>query len=468
MNFADLRFWLLLLGALSCALLVRIPVAYFRGESIGGYDRASLGIVGLFLLGCVSIQTLVIFTAVSMITFAGLHMIVGFSRDQESQRKWLLPLIALQVAPLLWYKYGDFFGNGILNLGLSGVVHVAIPIGISFYTFQLVSFAVDTLVHGRPLPSAVNSLNFAGFFPQIVAGPIERRDALLPQLEKFRYRWDRKLVETGLSWIILGLFFKRCMADNLAANALHYDGGNPYLIWLDTLLFGFRIYFDFCGYSLMALGVACCLGIRLTLNFRSPYCARNIGDFWRRWHVTLSTWFRDYIYIPLGGGRTAFWASNILIVFVVSGIWHGAGWNFIVWGALHGLFLVAFRLSGKISLPLFVAYGLTHLSVFFAWLCFYETNTAELFRKIGILLSPSTYLDGAFGEFTTTLLSVSGFNILAILLMVLAIVVLEALSLKWSEKPYEAFRSRLIVVLMIFLTVFLAPTGKNEFIYFAF
>src|SRR5262249_43524208 len=139
-------------------------------------------------------------------------------------------------------------------------------------------------------------------------------------------------------------FLKCCLADNLALYFSGESATNAYLIWLDNFLFGLRIYFDFAGYSLVALGLAECLGIRLTLNFASPYVSTSVIEFWRRWHISLSQWFRDYIYVPLGGGRTAFWAANVIIVFLVSGLWHGAGWNFVLWGALHGLYLIANRL----------------------------------------------------------------------------------------------------------------------------
>src|SRR5206468_5042002 len=141
------------------------------------------------------------------------------------------------------------------------------------------------------------------------------------------------------------------LADNLAAYFDASSTSNGYLIWLANVLFGLRIYYDFAGYSLVAFGLARCLGIRLTLNFASPYCSTSSGEFWRRWHITLSQWFRDYMYIPLGGGRTKHWAGTVAIVFLVSGIWHGAGWNFLIWGALHACFLILNRVGAKLSLP---------------------------------------------------------------------------------------------------------------------
>jgi D-alanyl-lipoteichoic acid acyltransferase DltB (MBOAT superfamily) len=468
MNFADVRFWGILAASLLAILMIRLVVVKVMRPNLGHYDRAALAIMGLVLLGCVSLLSLGIFAAVSVTTYLGLHLILKTDSSQKRRAKWLWLLIPLQLSPLLFYKYGGFLENEILGLESHSFTNVLIPVGISFYTFQLISFAVDTLKRSQPLPSPLNTLNFAGFFPQIVAGPIERRDALLPQLENFRFRWDKKAIETGLTWIILGLFFKRCLADNLALTPLVHSGTNPFLVWLDTMMFGFRIYFDFCGYSLMALGVAQCLGIRLTLNFRSPYGSSNIADFWRRWHVTLSTWFRDYIYLPLGGSRTRFWTANILIVFAISGIWHGAGWNFLIWGGMHGFFLLVYRLPMKVNLPRAVGFLLTHFCVFLAWLCFYETDTQELFRKLGLLLNPASYDGLAVRSFIAACLSPKGLDVFAILGIVVCVISLEMWSLRKQGEPYRFLRTRGAAAILIFLTVILSPISNNDFIYFAF
>lgn len=468
MNFADVRFWGLLALAFAVVLVSRMFLPKVLRVNLGTYDRVGLAAVGLFLLGCVSFQSLGIFTAVSVITYLGLLFILKKKEPTSRKAKWLWILIPLQLLPLAFFKYGDFLGNKVAGIGSPLLAQVIIPIGISFYTFQLVAFAVDTLKNRQPLPGPLTTLNFAGFFPQIVAGPIERREVLIPQLERFRFRWDKSAVEVGLTWIILGLFFKRCLADNLAVMALVHPGTNPFLVWLDTLMFGFRIYFDFCGYSLMALGVACCLGIQLTLNFRSPYCSTNIADFWRCWHVTLSNWFRDYIYIPLGGSRTRFWPASIFIVFTVSGIWHGAGWNFVIWGAMHGLFLLIYRLGLKIKMPRITGFLLTHFAVFVAWLCFFETDSSELFRKLGLLLNPMSYNGPAMRSFAGVLRSSGGFDVVAILAMVGCVIILEMLSLRKKGEPYRLFRTKGSSVILIFMTVIFAPISSNDFIYFAF
>jgi D-alanyl-lipoteichoic acid acyltransferase DltB (MBOAT superfamily) len=333
----------------------------------------------------------------------------------------------------------------------------------------MIAFVIDTLAFKRAIPGFVDFLNFAGFFPQIVAGPIERRADLLPQMEVFRFRWSREDIDAGVSWVVLGLFFKLCMADNVA---LYFHGrsvGNPFLVWLDNVLFGLRIYYDFAGYSLVALGLGRCLGIRLTLNFRSPYCATSIAEFWRRWHITLSQWFRDYVYMPLGGGRTPRWGFNVALVFVVSGIWHGAGWNFVFWGALHGAFLIVNRTLGpKCRLPAPVAWLVTLGATMFAWLCFYETRPRELLAKMTTLLTPSAYHPAAFREALGAYAGADLLTMACLLALASAVLALEWRSLCRDREPYDWLRRPGILALLVILTVALAPGSNNAFIYFAF
>jgi D-alanyl-lipoteichoic acid acyltransferase DltB (MBOAT superfamily) len=311
-------------------------------------------------------------------------------------------------------------------------------------------------------------MNFAGFFPQIVAGPIERRENLLPQMERFRFRWDPSAIDNGAPWIVIGLFFKICLADNLA---VHFDPrsvDNAYAIWLNNIIFGLRIYYDFAGYSFIALGIGLCFGIRLTLNFASPYVSTNAQDFWRRWHITLSTWFRDYVYLPLGGSRTKVWGLTVLVVFMVSGIWHGAGWNFILWGFLWGLMLLAFHAGKTIGIPAPAAWLATMIGAFFAWLCFYETRTGILLTKIATLLNPINYSLPNLRAAYAMLEPGNAFVLGAFLLMALATLGLEWLSLRRFDEPYAILRKPAVLCVLVALTIWLAPSEKNDFIYFAF
>jgi D-alanyl-lipoteichoic acid acyltransferase DltB (MBOAT superfamily) len=369
---------------------------------------------------------------------------------------------------LFYYKYADFVANGVLGLDVTSLRGLLIPVGISFYSFQLVGFVVDTLVFKQPLPRLLDCMNFAGFFPQLVAGPIERRGDLLPQMESFRFRWLPRDIDEGAGWIVVGLFFKCCLADNLANYFNSSIADNAYQVWLANVLFGLRIYYDFAGYSLVAIGLGRCLGIKLTLNFLSPYCSTDIGEFWRRWHITLSQWFRDYLYLPFGGGRVRHWAFNILLVFVVSGVWHGAGWNFILWGTLHAIFLIAVRLAGKSRLPSPLAWALTMLAVSMSWLCFYEVNTADMFAKLATLLTPGAYSVTAF---RATIGQIQpGDQIVIVCLFGLAAITLVAewQSVRRLNDPYAYFRKKPVLILLVILTVLLAPGKNNGFIYFAF
>lgn len=469
MNFGELRFWLYLSAILGLILSLR-PLfkkwAHGNGDLLGRYDRTSILSTGLILLGLVSAGTLAIFLFVCMATYAGLSI---FLRTRGSHRYLFLTiLVPLQLLPLAYYKYSHFLANEILGLNLPGLSDLIIPVGLSFYTFQVVGFLIDTVIRKEPLPAFLDFMNFAAFFPQIVAGPIERREHLLPQMQGFRFRWNPQDIDAGAKWIVLGLFFKICLADNLA---LHFDRSpttNPFTIWLNNIIFGFRIYYDFAGYSFVALGIARCFGIRLTLNFASPYLSTNTQEFWRRWHITLSTWFRDYIYLPMGGNRTKMWFLGIIAVFVLSGIWHGAGWNFMLWGLLWAAFLIAFHAFKKICIPIPIAWLATMTAAFFAWLCFYETNTEVLLAKLSTTLNPLNYTAPHLHSAIASLDPTQAFILVAFLLLALLTLAGEWLSLKKTGQPYYYFLQPASLVALVALTILLAPSRKNDFIYFAF
>lgn len=464
MNFGELRFWLLL-----CSGLIVVAIGAGICTKIAPtrrplFDRIALAALGLFLLAAVNLLTWIIFVAVFLISYFGLKWAVRLERPKMG----LIVILPILFLPLLYYKYADFLTRGVLGLDFNGFRDLLIPVGISFYTFQKAAAVIDTLVMKKPIPSFLDYLNFAAFFPQIVAGPIERREDLLPQVQQFRFTFSGRNLDEGFAWIATGLFMKRCLADNFAT---HFNGAsidNPFLIWFANLVFGLRIYYDFAGYSLIALGVARCLGVELRLNFASPYCSRNPVEFWRRWHITLSQWFRDYLYTPLGGGRVKWWAVNVLIVFLVSGIWHGAGWNFVIWGLLHATYLIITRLTGKRGLPAPVAWMLTMVGVFFAWLFFYETRNDALWAKTMTLLNPASYTSAHFSAALIEFQS-SAVVVLACLFG-LAIVthLLEWMALRKFDEPFYFHRRPLTLVFLVILTCWLSPAETNDFIYFAF
>jgi len=467
MNFAESRFWGLLAAGMTVILLLRWVLGTSLGKRREDFDKAALLSLGLFLLICVSWVTFLIFLLVAVLSYVGLQWILR--QDQRSWHRYLFVLIPLQLAPLVYYKYANFAVNQVLGFDVPSLRHLVIPVGISFYSFQKVAFVVDTLAFKQPLPRFLDYLNFAGFFPQIVAGPIERRKDLLPQMQGFRFRWLPEELNYGAERIALGLFFKLCLADNLAA---FFDGAstqNAYEIWLANVVFGFRIYYDFAGYSLIALGLASMLGVRLTLNFASPYCSTSMIEFWRRWHITLSQWFRDYLYVPLGGGRVRWWAFNVALVFVVSGAWHGAGWNFIFWGAVHGLALIVNRILGRrMKLRPAAGWMLTMLTSFCAWLGFYETRTPVLAAKLKTLLTPHAYGGSALHEALNNWSSGSGFVVFCFLVLTTMVLVLEWQSVARRDTPYYYLCRPPVLVALVILTVILAPGKSNGFIYFAF
>ena len=341
MNFASYEFWkLLFLCFLGSRLIIAAGSKFFPNHS-HGLAKLCLLLTALILLGSESPLTLLSFLWVVILGwFCLLLHPIDIGKRLKTSIFGLLLLA--QLVPLFYYKYWNFIFNETLGLDVR-IPTVLIPMGLSFYTFQTIGFWIDNLRNPQPRPGFLDYLNFSSFFPQIVAGPIEKRESLLPQIETANFRIHRENVNAALGWIVLGLAYKMVVADNLGLypEKFQIDASNAWHVWLESFVFGMRIYFDFAGYSFIAIGLGLLFGIHLTLNFRSPYWSANLREFWRNWHITLGTWLRDYVYLPLGGRKKGNWIANTLIVFLVSGIWHGAGWGFIVWGLLHGIGVAA-------------------------------------------------------------------------------------------------------------------------------
>lgn len=379
---------------------------------------------------------------------------------------FLIPILFL---PLLYYKYSYFLGKSLLMTEFDTLRDLVIPIGLSFYSFQTVAFCVDSLLRNLPVPHLREYMVFCSFFPQIVAGPIERRTDLLPQVQKMSICFSAHRLNIGVRYVILGLFFKMFFADNLALIFVpNYLGDNAWVVWANNALFSFRIYFDFAGYGLTAYGFARCFGIRLQMNFLSPYTATNIGEFWRRWHRSLTGWFRDYIYFPLGGSRTCLWALNMLLVFLVSGLWHGAGWNFILWGGLSGVALVAHRFWRRcLNIPSMlgvVGWGLTMLYMGFIWMFFYDTDMDLLSHHCSVIVTPDCY--GLHPQIQSQTMEWK--SCINFLLLAACCVGVEWLSGRKGKNPYGLFLRDSSCALMFFLMLLYAPTKASQFIYFVF
>ncbi len=320
------------------------------------------------------------------------------ARRPERKRLWLTLSLVGNLGKLAWFKYFDFFLDNVIHslgaLGIETSLHtlgIFLPVGISFFTFQSMSYTID--VYRGELEARRSFLDYAvflSFFPQLVAGPVERASRLLPQVERTR-RFDLEAVQSGLGLVFWGAFMKVAVADQIAPYVdkifVHADPSGP-MIWAATVGFTVQILADFSAYSKIARGSARMLGFELILNFDHPYLARSPSDFWRRWHISFSTWIRDYLYIPLGGSRGGSWSTFRATAgaMLLSGLWHGAAWTFLLWGAYHTLLITGYRIVGRripkrlrrsrpgrvAAVPLMFAFTVV------GWLIFRETHIDRL------------------------------------------------------------------------------------------
>jgi D-alanyl-lipoteichoic acid acyltransferase DltB (MBOAT superfamily) len=338
-------------------------------------------------------------TAVSWLTA------IGFEKKTGRKKILLISCLVICFGILFIFKYANFISASINNL-FTGLhiqmqipfLNVLLPVGISFYTFQIVGYVID--VYKGNIRAEKNFYIYAlfvSFFPQLVAGPIERAGNLLPQFHRV-HRFDTSNLTKGLRLVLWGYFMKVVVSDRLSiyvesvySNVPHHNGTS---LLLATFFFAFQIYCDFGGYSNIAIGCAKIMGFDLMTNFRRPYLATSVVDFWRRWHISLSTWFKDYLYIPLGGNRCGKYRNyyNLLVTFIVSGIWHGANWTFIIWGALNGIFQVIEKMFAGTKKKSSKLIYLTNILITFVlvsmtWVFFRANSVADSFlilKKIAI------------------------------------------------------------------------------------
>ena len=344
----------------------------------------------------------------------------GMERWPARRRVFMALSIVSNFGMLGFFKYFDFFvGNVQAALAMAGVheslpvLRIVLPVGISFYTFQAMSYTVD-VYRGelRARRSLLDVAVFISFFPHLVAGPIQRASYLLPQVESPR-RFSMEKATSGLSLMVWGFFKKLVIADNVGviANKVFALGDPSFeILWAGVFAFAIQIYADFSAYTDIARGTSRWLGFELTENFDHPYLARTPADFWRRWNISLSTWFRDYVYIALGGSRASGgrWARNVLVTFVLSGLWHGASWNYVLWGFYHGVLLVLTRAhqilraprsslrASRSSLLAFQTAGMFALTLV-GWLLFRETDLHAIVRDLTLSPWRSTVLDRQTG-----------------------------------------------------------------------
>lgn len=419
--------------------------------------------------------------------------IMGKTNDLQKRRKYLVLSLVCNLGLLFTFKYLDFFSDFLRVLFAQLNLHYSIPasklllpVGISFYTFQSMSYTIDVY---RGLIKPENHFGkfalYVSFFPQLVAGPIERARNLLPQIYK-RFEFDYQRAADGLKLMAWGFFKKLVIADRLAVyvdqvynNPGNYEG---IPIILATYFFAFQIYCDFSGYSDIAIGAAQVMGFKLMNNFNRPYYADSIREFWHRWHISLSTWFRDYLYFPLGGSRVGKWRwyYNLCIVFVISGLWHGANWTFLLWGALHGFYILfsiwTQRIKDKIitvtrlakvpallkGIRMFITFHL----VWFSWIIFRANSLSDafkLFENMFRLENLAVSQNVAMGK-------------LDVVIALISILILETVHLLQNKGSVRQLISRqplcirwcIYYILILSILLFGRFETQQQFIYFQF
>jgi len=394
--------------------------------------------------------------------------ILSQDSDAKVDKKYILIFgISVNVILLGYFKYRDFFienFNYIWNENV-GLYHLALPLGISFFTFQQISYLVDSYKKETKEYDFLNYALFVTFFPQLIAGPIVHHTEMMPQ---FASKWNMvkkyRNIATGIFIFSIGLFKKVVIADSFAKMAnVGFDKVevlNFIEAWTTSYAYTFQLYFDFSGYTDMAIGAALLFNIKLPINFNSPYKATSIQDFWRRWHITLSHFLRDYIYIPLGGSykgevRTYL---NLLVTFLIGGLWHGAGWNFVFWGFLHGMALVIHRIWKKLgfSLHKIVAWFITINFINFSWVFFRAKNWDDAIKVI----------KGMFG-FEGFSLTSPLYTHIDWFIMAFIIVLFFKNSLELSKQVYRK-RKMAIYAGILFVSAMLMMNHASTFLYYDF
>ena len=395
--------------------------------------------------------------------------------------------LSINLGILLYFKYSGFFISNFVEIfsffGQNfeiNELNLILPVGISFYTFQTLSYTID-VYRGKlqPTKDYVKFSAFVSFFPQLVAGPIERANSFLPQFNKER-KFDLYEANQGMKMILWGLFKKIVIADNAAyyVNEIFgdFENMNSSALIVGAILFSFQIYGDFSGYSDIAIGLSKLLGFNLTRNFHFPYFSRDIAEFWRRWHISLTSWFKDYVYIPLGGSRGGLKVKvrNTFIVFIISGFWHGANWTFIFWGLLNAIFFLPLLVLNRNRSNLEFDRSTSFISIINITTTFLLTTIAWVFFRSYDIQSAIQYLMGILSYSVFDIPSVSNIKDL----LKLTILLLLLLIIEWKGRYYNFALERLIFLkkkafrilfyYIILFTILYFGGNEEEFIYFQF
>lgn len=401
---------------------------------------------------------------------------------KKNKKIVLIVSIVFNLGLLVYFKYFNFIATNIDNIIGQNVIpnkNIVLPIGISFYTFQIMSYIID--LYRGDIKVQKNLLNLAlyiSFFPQLIAGPIVKYKDIDEQLQKRTVTIEK--FSNGIKRFVYGLAKKVIFANTLAYIADTIFNSNIELLnmpiaWLGAICYTLQIYFDFSGYSDMAIGLGKMFGFEFMENFNLPYISESITEFWRRWHISLSTWFKEYLYIPLGGNRKGKIRTyiNLLIVFLATGIWHGASWNFVVWGLFNGFFLVIERIKLKELLDKnklkFVNHIYALLVIIFGWVLFRADTLRSALQYMKIMIIPSKQL----ANFDTSLI-INNRNIIMIIVVILFSGILQTIFNKLKNKEkikevYHRYFEVIVISLLMFISIMmLASNTYNPFIYFRF
>ena len=408
----------------------------------------------------------------TIVLFYGCGLGIGYAKDRVWKKLWLTLSVVISLGILAVFKYADFFVenfNAVTGLSVP-LLRLALPIGISFYTFQCLSYTID--VYRGTARVQKNPISFGAYvvlFPQLIAGPIVRYVDVARELENRKHSWED--ISLGLRRFIMGLSKKILIADSFALLLQLFRASNePSVLfyWMYAIGFMLNIYFDFSGYSDMAIGLGRVFGFRFIENFNYPFMSKSVTEFWRRWHMSLGSWFRDYVYIPMGGNRVKKlrWVFNILVVWMLTGFWHGAAWNFILWGLMFAVLLLIEKWVPALQkLPAFMRHGYVLLLVCISFVLF---NAASLFQAIGDL-------KGMFGLAGLPLVSphtlyyLRSYAVLFVLGIVGATPLVKKAGLRIGETKVGAVIEPLVMILLLILcTAALVDGSFSPFLYFRF
>ena len=403
--------------------------------------------------------------------FYGCGLAIEKCQKQQWKRFWLTMSVVISLALLAVFKYADFFIGSVNSVVGSSIplLKLALPIGISFYTFQCLSYTVD--VYRGDTPAQRNIVSFGAYvslFPQLIAGPIVRYVDVARELDNRTHSWE--LISLGLRRFLLGLAKKILIANQLGQLTELFRASaekSVLFYWIYAIAFALHIYFDFSGYSDMAIGLGKVFGFRFIENFNYPYLSRSIAEFWRRWHMSLGRWFRDYVYIPLGGNRVSKgrWVFNVLVVWMLTGLWHGAAWNFVLWGLLYAAFLLLERWLPLHKLPDILRRGYVLLVVVLGFVLF---NAADLSQAMSDVA-------GMFGMgnvplvTTETLYYLRSYGLVLIAAVIGSTPVIRDLGVRVSKTRAGAILEPvLLILLLIMCSAYLVDGSFNPFLYFRF